>query len=633
MFSLRSSKGRRWLLAALVIATATAVGTSAATSSPAARAAYRTATGTQISYELRAAIDGRSDLILIGDTVHWHHFDYAAPTGPTYLNGTSWVPTWPNPGENRDCHCDSSTYTGLAPPVPTDIQTAKLVPTGDGCRYSCTLTATSDRLIVHFNDNPPPGGAWYQVRVDVTAAGDLTLGALPSGTVGTAYDETVAASGGTAPYAFSVTGGSLPAGLTLSTGGRLHGTPTTAGASTFTVQALDSSTPAKEGARSYSLRVAPESGELVENGDFERPGITGPGDWHPGDWNGAGSVDLLPWPWPAASAAQAIDLNAATTGAIGQTLATVAGGTYNLTFAYAGNPDLFCGPQGIKRFEVLWGGASLGVFEFDTTGHSLDDLGWVRAARSVTATAASTELRFASQTAGCAGPTLDDIAVTPDTDLALAGLPPAQLGKPYDQTIGVTGGAAPYAFSELSGSLPPGLSLSAPGAVSGTPSAAGTSTFTVDASDSSSPVEHGSRVYPLTVVIPVSGVTSIVVSAPSSVVKGAVFAVTATAKDADGNRVTDYSGPAAWSSLDGALSPSHPADFVDGVSTTATAKVGVAFRADRITVTTAGVSGDSGVFDVVGPFAAVLVDVAMPVFVGVPFRVTATATDTAGNRV
>src|SRR5581483_9616890 len=168
------------------------------------------------------AIDGRSDLILIGDTVHWHHFDYAAQTGPTYLNGTSWVPTWPNPGENRDCHCDSSTYTGLAPPVPTDIQTAKLVPTGDGCRYSCTLTATSERLIVHFNDNPPPGGAWYQVRVDVTAAGDLTL----------------------------------------STGGRLHGTPTTAGASTFTVQALDSSTPAKEGARSYSLRVAPESGEL-----------------------------------------------------------------------------------------------------------------------------------------------------------------------------------------------------------------------------------------------------------------------------------------------------------------------------------------------------------------------------------
>jgi hypothetical protein len=47
------------------------------------------------------------------------------------------------------------------------------------------------------------------------------------------------ASGGTPPYAWSVASGSLPAGLALSAGGMLSGTPTGTGASSFTVQAAD----------------------------------------------------------------------------------------------------------------------------------------------------------------------------------------------------------------------------------------------------------------------------------------------------------------------------------------------------------------------------------------------------------
>jgi len=54
-----------------------------------------------------------------------------------------------------------------------------------------------------------------------------TASPLPSGTVGTAYSQTFAASSGTPPYSWSVTSGTLPAGLTLSTAGILSGTPTT----------------------------------------------------------------------------------------------------------------------------------------------------------------------------------------------------------------------------------------------------------------------------------------------------------------------------------------------------------------------------------------------------------------------
>jgi len=64
---------------------------------------------------------------------------------------------------------------------------------------------------------------------------------LPSGTVGTTYSQTLAATGGTPPYTWSISGGSLPAGLSLNTStGQISGTPTTAGTSNFTVRVTDS---------------------------------------------------------------------------------------------------------------------------------------------------------------------------------------------------------------------------------------------------------------------------------------------------------------------------------------------------------------------------------------------------------
>lgn len=55
------------------------------------------------------------------------------------------------------------------------------------------------------------------------------------------YSTTFSASGGTGPYTFAVTTGTLPTGLTLNGGtGVLSGTPTTAGTYSFTIRATDS---------------------------------------------------------------------------------------------------------------------------------------------------------------------------------------------------------------------------------------------------------------------------------------------------------------------------------------------------------------------------------------------------------
>ncbi len=64
-------------------------------------------------------------------------------------------------------------------------------------------------------------------------------GTLPNGTVGSAYSQTITASGGTAPYSFAVTNGALPAGLTLAGSGTISGTPTTAGTFTVTIRGTD----------------------------------------------------------------------------------------------------------------------------------------------------------------------------------------------------------------------------------------------------------------------------------------------------------------------------------------------------------------------------------------------------------
>jgi hypothetical protein len=93
-----------------------------------------------------------------------------------------------------------------------------------------------------------------------TAAPTITLSPaspLPGTTVGTAYSQTLTASGGTAPYTFAITAGALPAGLTLTSAGALAGTPTAGGTFNFTVRATDASTGAYSGTQSYALTVAP----------------------------------------------------------------------------------------------------------------------------------------------------------------------------------------------------------------------------------------------------------------------------------------------------------------------------------------------------------------------------------------
>ncbi|WP_306903959.1 putative Ig domain-containing protein [Arthrobacter pascens] len=146
----------------------------------------------------------------------------------------------------------SYTFTASGVPAPTFTVSSGSLPAG--------LTLGSAGVLAGIPTSP--GTSTYTVTASngttpaaTTAPLTLTIAAAPvapaftassppdTGTVGTAYSYTFTASGIPAPT-FTVSSGSLPAGLTLSSAGVLAGTPTSPGVSTYTVTASNGTTPA-----------------------------------------------------------------------------------------------------------------------------------------------------------------------------------------------------------------------------------------------------------------------------------------------------------------------------------------------------------------------------------------------------
>lgn len=133
----------------------------------------------------------------------------------------------------------------------------------------------------------------------------------------------------------------------------------------------------------------------------------------------SGNVELKSWMnWQPAHYRQSLDMHGDTAGTIGRDIATQPGQAYTVSFARAAHP--VCATA-VTTMSAFFGAESLGTFSFDSTGRTLQDMGWRYEAVAVTATAATTRVRFASTTPGGCGPALDDVAVSP-TGVANSGI-------------------------------------------------------------------------------------------------------------------------------------------------------------------------------------------------------------------
>ncbi len=133
---------------------------------------------TPTSLNIRAYIDGRSQLVIQGDVLYWQHLDFDAPgrwelgetQEPTYLNQTAWQPLWPDiPDETNDfCNCSSSTAVGIPSLTRSDQQVEVRFVQGRGRVFIVQQPQAENEytLIVELNDNDLEGADWYELSLE-----------------------------------------------------------------------------------------------------------------------------------------------------------------------------------------------------------------------------------------------------------------------------------------------------------------------------------------------------------------------------------------------------------------------------------------------------------------------------------
>ncbi|MGD0732538.1 MAG: Ig-like domain repeat protein [Terracidiphilus sp.] len=142
-------------------------------------------------------------------------------------------------------YAQTLTATGGVTPYTWSISSGSLpgglsLATGTGAISGLPTTPGPSTFTVKVKDSTG-STATQSLTITINATLAVTTASLPDGTAGTAYAQTLTATGGVTPYTWSISNGSLPAGLSLTAGtGAISGTPTTAGPSTFTVKVTDS---------------------------------------------------------------------------------------------------------------------------------------------------------------------------------------------------------------------------------------------------------------------------------------------------------------------------------------------------------------------------------------------------------
>ena len=240
----------------------------------------------------------------------------------------------------------------------------------------------------------------------------ITTLSLDDGEVGKAYSMTLTANG-TSPLTWTVSSGTLPAGLTLSSNGIISGTPTESGSIEFAVQVGNS---VGSDTRSYWLKVNPKPipptiadytfPHGIVGTAYNRPVIMTAGD--------------TPFTFSVANGSLPDGLTLSSTGYV------------------IGTPTA----SGIFTFTIKVDNAA----GSDSKEYTL---------------------------------VIDPKSVAPT--ITTASLPNGRVGVVYSQTLAATGDAPIFWSAE--GTLPDGLALSSGGTISGTPTTAGTSIFTVKASN------------------------------------------------------------------------------------------------------------------------------------------------------
>jgi hypothetical protein len=157
----------------------------------------------------------------------------------------------------------SDTFTATGTPTPTISESGALpggvtfngsVP-GTGTLSGTAAISTQGAYPLTITASNGEGTATTKsFTLTVVPPVSITTTSLPEATATVPYSTTLAASGGKTPYTWSLSSGTLPAGLTLSSAGIISGTPSgVAGTATFVVKVTDSASPNGTATQSLSI--------------------------------------------------------------------------------------------------------------------------------------------------------------------------------------------------------------------------------------------------------------------------------------------------------------------------------------------------------------------------------------------
>ncbi len=329
----------------------------------------------------------------------------------------------------------------------------------------------------------------FSLIVTATNGLQLNTAALPQANLSAPYSSILTASGGVAPYKWSVISGNLPSTLAVAPGGTITGTISRPGTYWVLLEVKDSGNPSQNVQKRFNLVVpgAPASPYPPSAGarapavaaptaparpypPASRPGPPPPthdgfrivsSTLPPGQENApySGSVmadgGTAPYRWSLFSNRLPPGLRLLPSGAVTGTPS--AAGVYTFTLRATDSSDSpISASQGYQLTINPGGSARAG--------------GTPNGANSAGGSASA---------GGPQGPSLR---------LLGAQLPDGQVNEAYSAAVTVAGGLRPYAFALSSGALPAGLTLDpARGQIQGAPASTGTFSFVVEVSDSSSP--------------------------------------------------------------------------------------------------------------------------------------------------
>ncbi|MFV3406247.1 autotransporter domain-containing protein [Pseudomonas sp. NY15463] len=437
-------------------------------------------------------------------------------------------------------------------------------------------------------------GTSAPATVSITVSGPsltITPTTLPNATASNSYSQALSSANGGGTYTYSVSAGALPPGITLASNGQFSGTPTATGTYSFTISVQDQYN--GTGSRAYSLTVDAATIAIT-------PTTLGPltvGTAFSQTLSASGGNGSYTW---TSSGTLPPGISLSNSGLFSGTPTTA--GTYNFT---VNTTDSLSSP-GSRSYSVtvneqapiaansslsVQGGSSANPVTLNLSGGSVTQVTIVANASNGTATATGSSVTY-TPNAGYAGndsfsfsatgpggtsnvATVSITVTSPTLSITPSTLPNPTQNVAYSQTLSASGATAPYTFSVVAGSLPAGLSLSSGGALSGTPSAVGTFTFTVRALDSGGFSTLQAYSFNVANPTPVTGPVSVTVAANSS---------------ANPITLNLSGGPATSVSV--ASSPSHGSTSVSGTSISYTPTAGFS-GSDSFTYTATGTGGTS----------------------------------------